>query len=497
MKPVLAVMLVAEIALGASWPKVGPKYEPPKTALPDSYRQRLGVGAANADPAVANWWAMLGDPELTALIDRAVNANLDLKIASSRVLEARAARRVTRADLLPGITSTDNVQRLRGGLTQGLFNTGKGASGGSSLLTPFETSVYQLGFDASWEIDFFGGRRRALEAATADVAAVDEARRDTLVTLLAEVARNYSELRGFQKRLDLTNQNIKLQQDSLDLTRVRADAGLGTQLDVERQSAQLESTRALVPQLQAAAIQTIHRLSVLAGEEPGALLAELTQTKPLPTLPPAVPVGLPGDLLRRRPDIREAEARVAAETARVGVARADLFPKILLTGAAGRQATEPSSLTLGAGNFFSVGPAITLPIFTAGRIRGNIEAQKQRLDQALTQYRNSVLRSLEETENALAAYGHERDRQERLMASVEASRQATGLANELYTRGLSDFLSVLDAQRQQLAAEDDLAQSDTTVVTDLVSLYKALGGGWEAVPDTKRGPEERPAGLRR
>jgi len=208
----------------------------------------------------------------------------------------------------------------------------------------------------------------------------------------------------------------------------------------------------------------------------------LAQAKPIPTVPPAVPVGLPGDLLKRRPDIREAEARVAAETARVGVARADLFPKFLLTGAAGRQATEPSGLTLGAGNFFSIGPAITLPIFTGGKIRGNIEAQKQRLDQALTACQNTVLRSLEETENALVAYGHEKDRQARLVAAVNASRQATMLANELYTRGLSDFLSVLDAQRQQLAAEDDLAQSDTAVITNLVALYKALGGGWEAAP---------------
>ena len=384
--------------------------------------------------------------------------------------------------MLPAIESRDTIQRVRGGLTSGLFNVNKSAQGGSSLLTPFESSVYQFGFDASWEIDFFGGRRRALEAATADVAAMAEARRDTMVSLLAEVARNYSELRGFQKRLDITNQNIKLQQDSLDLARVRADAGLGTQFDVERQSAQLDSTRALVPALQAAEIQTIHRLGVLLGEEPGALLNELAQAKPIPTVPPAVPVGLPGDLLKRRPDIREAEARVAAETARVGVARADLFPKFLLTGAAGRQATEPSGLTLGAGNFFSIGPAITLPIFTGGKIRGNIEAQKQRLDQALTACQNTVLRSLEETENALVAYGHEKDRQARLVAAVNASRQATMLANELYTRGLSDFLTVLDAQRQQLAAEDDLAQSDTAVITNLVALYKALGGGWEAAP---------------
>ena len=477
----VAVLLALAPVLAASGPKDGPNYEPPQPAVPESFPQQAASAGVTTETAVANWWTTLGDPELTALIERAVSANLDLKVASSRVLEARAARRVTRSDLLPSVSSRNNIERTRGGLTQGLFNTNAGPSGHSSLLTPFETSVYQFGFDASWEIDFFGGHRRALEAATADLAAIGEARRDTLVSLLAEVARNYSELRGYQRRTDITNRNIELQQDSLNLTRARADAGLGTQFDVERQAAQLDSTRALVPSLEAAQIQTIHRLGVLLGEEPGTLLEELTQVKPLPTVPPSVPVGLPGDLLKRRPDIREAESRVAAETARVGVARADLFPKILLTGAAGRQATEPSGLTLGAGNFFSIGPAISMPIFTAGKIRGNIEAQKQRLDQALTQYQGTVLRSLEETENALVAYGHEKDREEKLVASVEASRQATLLANELYTRGLSDFLSVLDAQRQQLVAEDDLAQSDTIVVTDLVALYKALGGGWDVV----------------
>jgi NodT family efflux transporter outer membrane factor (OMF) lipoprotein len=297
---------------------------------------------------------------------------------------------------------------------------------------------------------------------------------------LAEVARNYAELRGFQRRLDITRQNIQLQQDSLELTRVRADAGLGTQLDVERQAAQLDTTRSIVPTLEAAEIQSIHRLGVLLGSEPGTLLEELLQTKPLPTVPPAIPVGLPADLLKRRPDIRQADARIAAETARVGVARADFFPKIFLTGAAGRQATDVSGLTLGAGNFFAIGPAISLPLFTGGKLRGNLEAQKQRLDQAVTDYQSTVLRSLEETENALVSYGREKDRRESLAGAVAASREATSLANELYTRGLSDFLSVLDAQRQQLSAEDDLAQSDTAVVTNLVALYKSLGGGWQS-----------------
>jgi NodT family efflux transporter outer membrane factor (OMF) lipoprotein len=250
---------------------------------------------------------------------------------------------------------------------------------------------------------------------------------------------------------------------------------------VERQEAQLESTRALAPAFETAQLQSIHRLSVLLGQEPGALREELEQTKPIPTAPPEVPVGLPGVLLERRPDIREAKARVAAETARVGVARADLYPKIFLNGAAGRQATGLSGLTLGAGNFFSFGPAVTLPIFSGGKIRGNIEAQKQRLEQALISYQSAVLRSLEETENALTAYGREKERRDLLVSAVDASRRATGLANELYSKGLADFLSVLDAQRQQLAAEDDLARSDTSVVTNLIALYKSLGGGWQGM----------------
>jgi NodT family efflux transporter outer membrane factor (OMF) lipoprotein len=342
----------------------------------------------------------------------------------------------------------------------------------------FESGIFQMGFDASWEIDLFGGRRKALAASTADAAAMEEARRDALVSLTAEVARNYAELRGFQKRLDITERNLQLQRDSLDLTKARAEAGLGTQLDVERQNTQLESTGAAIPALKSAIAQTIHRLSVLLGEEPGKLLEELSTVKPLPSIPVEVPAGLPGDLLKRRPDIREAGARIDAETARLGVAHADLFPKIFLNGAAGRQAFNASGLTLGASNFFSLGPAMSLPIFTGGKLRANIAAQKERLDQAVTEYQSTVLHSLEETEDALTAYAREKERRERLAAAVESSRLAVSLSTEVYTRGLADFLTVLDAQRQQLSAEDDLAQSDTAVVSNLVALYKALGGGW-------------------
>jgi multidrug efflux system outer membrane protein len=474
-------LLAFDLATAGGRPKIAPKPQAPDANVPDSYYQSSALKERKPDATTENWWAALNDVELTALIERALKSNLDLRIAASRVLEARSARGITRADLLPSLVSNNNLRRLRGGLTDGIFNLNPNANGATSVFAPVETNDFQFGFDASWEIDFFGGRRHALEAATADVRAFQEARRGVVVSLLAEVARNYSELRGLQRRLEIVNQNIKLQQDTFDLVRVRAEAGLGTQLDVERQATQLASTRALVPTLETATAQAIHRIGVLVGEEPGTLFTELAKVRPLPLEPVAVPVGLPADLLKRRPDIRAAQARIDGETARVGVAHADLFPKVILNGGVGRQGTEITSLTLGAGNFFSFGPAITLPIFSGGKIRANIAAEKERLNQALLEYRNTVLHALEETEDSLVAYNREKERREAVTSAVESSRQATGLANELYTRGLSDFLDVLDAQRQQLVSEDDLVQSDTSVVTDLIALYKALGGGWEVL----------------
>jgi len=466
MKRILGLILAGAALAGAPASRAA--------TIPAQYQSK--AAGATADPAVEQWWRSFHDPELDSLIERALRANIDLQVASSRLLEARAARGVSRAGLLPSVESGNSEQRVRGGLTQGIFRPNAGSQ--SSLLAPFETNIFQQGFDASWEIDFFGGKRHALAAATADVTAAEEARRDTLVSLLAEVARNYSELRGTQRRLEIAERNIRIQADSLDLTKVRYEAGLGTDLDVERQAAQLAATQATVPALESARQMGIHRLSVLLGEQPGTLTAELTEAKPLPATPPVVPVGLSSDLLKRRPDIRRADAEIAAAGARVGVAKSDFFPKITLTGAAGRQGTSFSGLTLGAGNFFAFGPAIKLPIFTGGRLRSNLEIQKQRFAQAQLTYQDVVLRSLEETENALTAYGREQERRERLQTAAQSSQEATRLANELYTRGLSDFLSVLDAQRQQLSIEDDLAQSDTALVTNLVALYKALGGGW-------------------
>jgi NodT family efflux transporter outer membrane factor (OMF) lipoprotein len=421
------------------------------------------------------WWRSLHDDELNSLIDRCIASNLDVRLAAQRVLEARAARRISRADLFPTVESNDSVQRIRGGFNQGIIHT-SGKSPG--LISAFETNAYQLGFDASWEIDFFGGKRKALEAATAEVRANEEARRDVLVSLLAETARNYIELRGAQRQLKLTRDNIALQQDSLHLTEVRADAGLGNRLDLERQRTQLQSTQAIVPQIELRIAQEIHALGVLLALPPAALQAELEAAAPLPPTPPEVPAGLPSDLLKRRPDIREADAENAASAARIGVARADFFPKITLTGSAGRQSADWSGFTLGAGNFFTIGPGVKIPLFTGGRLKANLAVQKQRYEESLTTYQSIVLRSLRETEDSLEAYNRERERAGRLTEAVRSSELSAQLARDVYTGGLADFLSVLDAQRQQLQAETDLAVSDTAALTNLIALYKALGGGW-------------------
>jgi NodT family efflux transporter outer membrane factor (OMF) lipoprotein len=399
---------------------------------------------------------------------------LDLKLALERVQEARAARGVARSGYFPSIdaaaSGTRNRQRVIAPV--GPQN--------SPVIAPVEFNNFRGGLSASWELDVFGGIRRSVQAATADATAAEENRRDVLVILLGDVGRGYAQLRGFQRRLEIANKNIKTQQDTLDLTSARARAGLATDLDVSRAAAQLESTKAVVPTLLSGIDVSIHRLSVLLGEEPGALRSELEKTSPIPSAGPEVDVGLPSDLLKRRPDIRRSEAQLAAATARIGEAKADLFPRFVLTGTAGRQATQLHDLTLGAGNFFSAGPGISLPLFTGGRIRSNIAVQTSRQREALIGYQSTVLNALEEVENALVGYSQEQERRDRLNEAVSHSQLAVDLATEQYKAGLVDFLSVLDAQRDLYANEDQLVQSQTTVTTNLVGLYRALGGGWSA-----------------
>ena len=460
---------------------VGPKYKRPQVPMPEQWTVASARGTSAKAAPTDKWWASFQDPKLNSLIERAAERNLDLKLALERVEEARAARGFSRSGYFPSVEANASATRLRGGINQGVVRavpSSGDTNGRPSLISPFETSVFQGNLSASWELDIFGGIRRGVQAATADVAAAEENRRDVLVILLGDVGRVYAQLRGFQRRLEIAEKNITTQQDTLDLTAARAKAGLATELDVARAAAQLESTKAVVPTLLSGIEVSIHRLSVLLGEEPGALRSELETTSPIPSAGPDVEVGLPSDLLRRRPDIRRAEAQLVAATARVGEAKRDLFPRFVLTGTAGRQATQLHDLTLGAGNFFAVGPGISLPLFTGGRIRSNIAVQSSRQRAALISYQSSILKALEEVENALVNYAQEQERRDHLNQAVKQNQLAVDLAAEQYRAGLVDFLSVLEAQRGLYANEDQLVQSQTSVTTDLIALYRALGGGW-------------------
>jgi NodT family efflux transporter outer membrane factor (OMF) lipoprotein len=299
--------------------------------------------------------------------------------------------------------------------------------------------------------------------------------------LLAEVARNYVEVRGFQRRLAIAQENLKAQQDTLELTRARFNAGLTSELDVTQAASQLATTQSQIPPLETTLKQGIHQLGVLLGQAPGVLLEELSTAAPIPTVPPEVPVGLPAELLRRRPDIRRAERQLAAATARIGVAEANLYPKLSLTGSLGLESLNLGDLPKGASRFWAVGPTLSWPIFDAGRIRANIAVQDARTDQQFSTYQQTVLTALEEVENALVAYSREQVRRAQLVEAVEANQQAVALANDLYRNGLSTFLNVLDSERALFSSQSDLAQSKAIVSTDVVALYKALGGGWETL----------------
>lgn len=466
-KFVWIAVLPALIATGCA---VGPAYRKPVVAVPQQWPGEPARGtSAGGNPIDEEWWESFHDAELQSLIARAAAENLDLKAAAARVEEARANRGVAQSNGLPQVTAGAAVSRDR----QIIFGFSPGG-------LPFETNLMQGQFDMSWEADVFGRIRSQVRGATADLAAQEDDRRNVLVVLLGDVATNYALVRGAQLRLAINERNIGIQHETLDLTRALAAAGEATDRDVAQAEAQLEQTRAAIPQLRTDRDFAMHRLGVLLGTEPGGLVSELAAAAPLPVVPSDVPVGLPSELLTRRPDVRRAEDQLAAATARIGEARADFFPRFSLTGSAGRESTELHLLALGTGNLFSFGPSVSLPIFTAGRIRANVAVQRARAKEAEAAYRSTVLTALEETENSLVAYSEEQEHRDRLQRVIEADHTALSLAQVQYKAGLADFLTVLDAERTLAGNEDQLAQSQTAVVTRLVALYKALGGGWSS-----------------
>jgi len=466
--------LAALLAIAVSGCAVGPNYQRPDTAAPTHWSEPLAGGETNAPASLTTWWKNFHDPELDSLIDRAVQSNLDLQIAQARVREARAQYGIAVANFLPTIDASSSYARTETSHHQPVLGSLPVPAN-----VPFDNDVYQAGFDASWEIDVFGGKRRAAESAKAQVQASESGQRATLVTLLGEVARNYIDVRGYQRRLEIADENIAAQSNALAITRNRFSKGLTSDLDVEQAKTLLATTEAEVPSLQTQIQISIHRLGVLLGQQPGALLAELSKTVPIPAAPPEVPVGLPSDLLLRRPDVQQAERQLAAATANIGVAESDLFPKFYLTGVAGFESVSASDWFTAGSRFWSAGPTVQWRIFDAGRIRANIKVQNARQQEALSAYEKITLTAFEDVENALVAYANEQIRRQSLEDAVTSSRESLDEANKLYANGLTDFLHVLDAERSLYQAQDALVQSDLTVSTDVVALYKSLGGDWE------------------
>jgi len=462
---ILALLVSSALLAGCM---VGPNFVKPGAHVPAGWAGPA-PSAATSQPAtqpalaekdLAQWWTAFGDATLTSLVTRAVESNLDLRLAEARIRQARAARGVARSGLGPTLSGSSSYTR--------------GQKGRAPI-----TNQYQAGFDAGWELDIFGGQRRNVEAAEADLSFALEDSHDVLVTLSAEVASNYVALRAYQQRLVIARRNLQTQQQSAEITRKRLAGGFISSLDVANADAQVASTAAQIPLLEMAAQQTIYSLGVLLDREPGALAEQLSGADAIPASKLNVPLGVPSDLLRRRPDIRRAEADMHAATARIGVAVADLYPHVTISGSLGFNANYLRNWFNPMSRFWSFGPGVTWDLFNTGRNLATIDIQKALTDQTVLAYRKTVLTAMQEVENALIASAKEQERRKALVDGVAANRKAVELSTKLYSQGETEFLNVLIAQRSLYATEDALADSERAMSTDLIALYKALGGGWK------------------
>jgi len=447
---------------------VGPNYNSPRTEVPPSFANAPTNSALADEETLATWWKGFENPKLNDLVAEAIAHNHDLSIATANVKEARALRGLATFDLAPTVSAN-------AGYAESLSS--KAVSLPGAPRSARETELFDSGFDATWEFDLFGRVRRSVEAANADLNAVEDERLDVMVSVTAEVARNYFELRGLQNQLAVAQKNKDVQTETLRITQLRLKGGRGTEFDVSRSSSLLNLTLSTIPPLEGSIQKTIHRLSVLTGQQPTALTTELSSVEPLPSAIPALALSNPEAMLRRRPDIRAAEQSLAAATARIGVATADLFPRVTFIGNIGLQATSFTGLGKNGADTWSFGPRITWAAFDLGRVQASIKAADARMEGSLAFYERTVLIALEETENTLVDFGHEQSRQRFLESSAQASQQAVDLAHQRYEAGASDFLSVLDSERTLLEAQDRLAASQTRTLTALIAVYKALGGG--------------------
>ncbi|TKB27175.1 efflux transporter outer membrane subunit [Desulfopila sp. IMCC35006] len=466
----LTVLCLLQGLLGCA--KVGPDYFRPDLKTPAAWQAPMAQSLTNGPvdrQILAQWWTLLKDPLLSSYIHQAIAGNLDLDQARSRLLQARASRDISSAGLLPAVDASGSVTR------SGTSNS----SGGNDL------TYHSLGFDAGWELDLFGGRRRAVEAAQAKAEASEEDLRDVLVSLLAEVALNYIDIRTYQARLQIARDNLAAQQEIFALTEARYQSGLTSELALQQAKYLVSSTRAQIPDLQTGLANAANALAVLLGRPPGSLNEQLKENVPLPTLPLSVAVGIPADTLRSRPDIRKAERLLAAQTAQIGVATAELYPAFKLSGSVGLDALSIGKLFNSGSGSYSFGPSFSWPVFDGGAIQGNIQLQNFLQQEALAGYKAAVLSALKEVEGALVAYAQEQQRYQALHDSVEAAEQASALAEMQYEAGLINFTEVLDTRRSLLSFQDQATQSSAAMTGNLIRLYKALGGGWTSfVADT-------------
>jgi NodT family efflux transporter outer membrane factor (OMF) lipoprotein len=468
---------------------VGPDYRQPDMPMPSGYSAPGQIQAPLSMPVaesvdLSQWWTQFHDNELESLIARALAQNPDLLTAQSRVREARGQEIIAGAAGLPQVNAMANtIQAHSGSNPLSSLSGGQSSSGASSGGAPQQRGtnihLYSAGFDATWEVDVFGGVRRSVEAAAAGTEAAQWQVRDGEVTLTAEIAADYVQLRADQARLAILAAQEKSQQDTLDLVSARARVGFVTELDVNQQQQLLASTRAQRPPLVADIFAMRHAIAVLMGQQPGTLDSALDASQPVPPIPPRLPVGLPSELLRARPDIRMAERKLAQATAEIGVATTDLYPKFNLLAAI----TSTSTGIGGLFNSSSITEAglggISWPIFHGGQIHANIRAKEEEEKQAYYAYQKAVLGGVQNAEDALVRYQTEQQRFLALDGGARTAAQSTALALQQYRRGLVTYTSVLQAQTTQLTAEDNLAQSRAALTSGLVSLYKALGGGWK------------------
>ncbi len=463
---------------------VGPDYKRPIVPVPKQWSEatksnRAGLPLPNSkETRPDQWWKTFNDPVLNRLITDAIAANLDLKQALVRVKEARAQRWVTIAAGLPSVTGRSNLSRRFNNTTSTSQTAGTSSAGGGFGIGNQLINIFQLGFDAQWELDFFGGERRAIEAADATVGSEIENSRVVLVTLLGEVASNYIELRANQQLIAITRENLNSQQETVRLTQVRQQAGFSSMLEVAQAQSQSAATEAFIPVYETVVKQSIHALSVLLGREPGALALRLDYPGTIPAMSTIAIADLPSELLLRRPDIRHAERQIAVANANVGVATAELYPRVNLAAFLGLQNMRITDFTP-IGKSWSTASTLTLPIFNWGRINANIKGKKAQFDLAFLTYQSTVLTAFKEVENALIAYTNEQQRHKSLAQAVAASQLAVQMADERYHRGLTTFLDVLQTQQTLYQTQRDLVDSEAQLSTDLVALYKALGGGWQ------------------